>query len=52
MSILLLRRFNPFSTRPTLDEIAGEIPETEVDIVGVLPAVTDWCCSECGTDFG
>lgn len=34
MSILLLRRFNPFSTRPTLDEIAGEIPETEVDIVG------------------
>lgn len=48
MSILLLRRFSPFSTRPTLDEIAGEIPAA-VDIVGVLP-VTDWCCSECGPD--
>ena len=48
MSILVLRRLSPFSTRPTLDEIAGEIPAA-VDIVDVLP-VTDWCCSECGPD--
>lgn len=54
MSILLLRRFSPFSTglnwprlASTLDEITGEIPAAE-DIVGVLP-VPD-CCSECGPD--
>lgn len=41
MSILLLRRFSPFSTRPTLDEIAGEIPAA---------VVTDCCCSECGPE--
>jgi len=49
MSILLLRRFSPFSTRPTLDEIAGEILAAE-DIVGVLPVTDCCCCSECGPE--
>ncbi len=49
MSILLLRRLSPFSTKPTLDEIAGEIPAA-VDIVGVLPVAEFCCCSECGPD--